>query len=109
MCYTMYLNHGNGGGRKIGGKVNRLSDLAGIVDADVYIHGHTHTPIVYRDRFIRVNYGNSSAAYTDRLFVNIASSLDYGGYGARQAYSPSSTETPTIYLDGHERKMYAKI
>ena len=39
--YTAYVTHGSGGGRKEGGKVNRLADLASIVDADIYIHAHT--------------------------------------------------------------------
>lgn len=48
--YSIYVNHGNGGGRKIGGKINRLADYAQIVDADVYVCGHTHSPAVFKDR-----------------------------------------------------------
>lgn len=49
--YSIYVNHGNGGGRKIGGKINRLADYAQIVDADVYVCGHTHSPAVFKDCF----------------------------------------------------------
>lgn len=41
--YTIFATHGSGGGRKEGGKVNRLADLSAIVDADIYIF--TLTPI----------------------------------------------------------------
>ena len=43
--YTCYCSHGSGGGKREGGKVNRLADLASIVDADIYIHAHTHLPV----------------------------------------------------------------
>ena len=44
--YTIYCTHGSGGGRKEGAKAIRLADMANIVDADVYIHSHTHLPMV---------------------------------------------------------------
>ena len=57
--YTAYVTHGSGGGRKEGGKVNRLADLACIVDADCYIHAHTHLPLIFKEAYFRVNAGNS--------------------------------------------------
>lgn len=107
--YTAYVTHGSGGGRKEGGKVNRLADLACIVDADIYIHAHTHLPLVFKESFFRVNSGNSSVALVDKLFVNTAASLNYGGYGDRQGYKPSSKRSPVIYLDGLKHDMYAKL
>ena len=108
-CYTLYVTHGSGGGRKEGGKVNRLADLASIVDADIYIHGHTHLPLVFKEAFYRVNSANSSVALTEKLFVNSAAFLTYGGYGDKQGYKPASTTSPTIYLDGTRRNMVAKL
>ena len=108
-CYTLYVTHGSGGGRKEGGKVNRLADLASIVDADIYIHGHTHLPLVFKEAFYRVNSANSSVALTEKLFVNSAAFLTYGGYGDKQGYKPASTTSPTIYLDGTKRNMVAKL
>lgn len=32
----------------------------------------------------------------ERLFVNVASALNYGGYGEKQGYKPSSKEYPMI-------------
>ena len=109
MLYTMYVTHGSGGGRKEGGKINRLADLASIVDADIYIHAHTHLPLVFRESFFRVSGSNSSVAQVEKLFVNTSSALSFGGYGDRQGYKPSSTTAPTIYLNGTEHKMWAKL
>ena len=105
--YTIYVTHGTGGGRKEGGKINRLVDLSAIVDADIYLMGHTHMPAIVRESFYRVSGSNSSVALVDKLFVNTASSLDYGGYGDAQGYKPSSKISPVIYLDGTKREAKA--
>lgn len=107
--YTMYITHGSGGGRKEGGKVNRLADLASIVDADIYIHGHTHLPLIFKEGFFRVSGSNSSVAMVDKLFVNTAATLNYGGYGDKAGFKPASKVSPVIYLNGTRRDMYAKL
>ena len=107
--YTVYVTHGSGGGRREGGKVNRLADLASIVDADIYIHAHTHLPLVFKESFFRVSGSNSSVALVDKLFVNTAAYLNYGGYGDRMGYKPSSKKSPVIYLHGLKHDMWAKL
>lgn len=107
--YTVYVTHGSGGGRKEGGKVNRLADLASIVDADIYIHAHTHLPLVFKESFFRVSGSNSSVALVDKLFVNTSASLDYGGYGDKAGFKPASKKSPVIYLDGLKHDMWAKL
>lgn len=107
--YTIYINHGSGGGRKEGAKAIRLADMASICDADVYIHSHTHLPMIMKEAFFRVDVQNRNVVDTTKLFVNTASNLRYGGYGAAQEYKPNSMDTPTIYLSGRERDMTAKL
>ena len=109
MTYTIFVNHGSGGGRKEGAKAIRLADMACIVDADVYIHSHTHLPMIFKQGMYRACLTNNSAALVDKLFVNTAAVLDYGGYGDVQEYKPASKDTPTIYLDGHRRRMTASL
>lgn len=109
MCYTIYTLHGSGGGRKEGGKANRLADMASIIDTDIYIHSHTHLPIIMRQAFHRVDYRNSTVALVDKLFVNTAANLNYGGYGEAGEFKPSSKETPVIYLSGTEKSFKAKL
>lgn len=109
ICYTVYCVHGSGGGRKEGGKVQRLVDLAGIVDADVYIMSHTHQPAVVKQAFFRVSAANSSVSKVDKLFVNTAAALEYGGYGELQSYKPASLDTPIIHLDGTRRRAVATL
>lgn len=107
--YTIYVTHGGGGGRKEGGKVIRLADLAGIVDADVYVHSHTHLPISFKESFIRPDVQHSTLVPVTRLFVNTSAALLYGGYGDRAGFKPNSTDTPVVYLDGTRRHLYARV
>lgn len=107
--YTIYVNHGSGGGRKEGAKAIRLADMASVCDADIYIHSHTHLPMVMKQGFYRVNNQHGAIMNVTKLFVNTASNLDYGGYGAAQEYKPNSKDTPVIYLDGSTRNAVAKL
>lgn len=109
MCYTIYMLHGSGGGRKEGAKAIRLADMASICDADIFIHSHTHLPMIMKQGFFRVDTANSAVANCTKLFVNTSSNLKYGGYGEAQEFKPNSQDTPTIYLDGTKKHAMAKL
>lgn len=98
--YTLYYTHGSGGGRKAGGKINRLLDYANIVDADVYVCCHTHMPAVAKMEYFRPCPQTCTVARVEKTFVNTASALTYGGYGDRQGYAPASNAYPVIELHG---------
>ena len=108
-CYTIYTLHGSGGGRKEGAKAIRLADMASIIDADIYIHSHTHLPMIMKQAYHRVSWSNSSVALVDKLFVNTASNLNYGGYGEAGEFKPNSKETPVIYLNGSKKTFEARL
>ena len=107
--YTIYTLHGSGGGRKEGAKAIRLADMASIIDADIYIHSHTHLPMVMRQAFYRIDVSSSTVTLVDKLFVNTAANLNYGGYGEAGEFKPSSKETPVIYLSGRKKAFKAKL
>ncbi len=109
ICYTGYILHGSGGGRKEGGKVNRLADMANIIDVDFYIHSHTHLPVIMKQAFFRIDRRNNTVAIVDHLFVNTASNLNYGGYGEYGEFKPNSKETPVIYLNGRKKQYEARL
>lgn len=109
ICYTVYVLHGSGGGRKEGAKAIRLADMASIVDTDIYIHSHTHLPMVMKQGFHRIDTKNSTVALVDKLFVNTAANLNYGGYGEAQEFKPTSKDTPTIYLGGTKKTYEARL
>lgn len=109
MLYTMYVTHGNGGGRKDGGKIQRLADYATICDADIYIAGHTHLGASFKKGFARANPTQSSITYGTHLFVNTCSSLEYGGYGERGGFDVPCLDRPIITLNGTRKEMRATI
>lgn len=86
-----------------------MADMANIVDADIYIMGHTHLPMVMKQGFYRVDRLNCSATMVNKLFVNTSSMLNYGGYGETFQYKPSSKDCPVIYLGGKKRSMDARL
>lgn len=109
MLYSIYCVHGAGAGKREGSKLNRLADLANIIDADIFLHSHVHLPMIMRNSYFRVDTRKCTTHKVDRLFLNTSSSLDYGGYGEAQSYKPNSLETPLIILDGHKRGMRAVL
>lgn len=109
VLYTAFVCHGNGGGRKEGGKIQRLVDLSTICDADLYLCGHTHLPAMLKDGFARPNPGNSSITYGTRLYVNTSAKLDWGGYGEVGSFKVPCKDTPIIHLSGTHKEMRATI
>lgn len=109
VAYTIFCSHGNGGGKKEGGKIQRLVDLSTIVDADIYVVGHTHLPALLKDSFARPNMANSSITYGTRLYINTSAKLNYGGYGETGGFKPPCTDTPIIHLSGTRKEMRATI
>ena len=109
IVYSFYVTHGSGGGRKEGAKAIRLADMASIIDTDIYVHGHTHLPMVMKQAFFRTDMSNGVVKKVDKLFVNTSAQLDYGGYGEAMEFKPSSKECPVIYISGLAKQFSAKL
>lgn len=106
VSYTAYVTHGsNSTCREVSSKINRLTQLSDIVDADLYISAHSHLPAVFRGGFMRVDRESHKAYKVEHLFVNAASALDYSRYAELQGYAPSSSVYPVISLNGSARDM----
>lgn len=109
ILYTLYVTHGNGGGRKVGGKVQRLADYALVCDADIYIAGHSHLGVSFKEGFDRPSPANNSITHGQHLFVNTCGGMDGGGYGERGGFPPPDLDRPIIYLNGTRKEMRATI
>lgn len=109
ILYRIYATHGAGGGRKQGGKINRLADLTYICEADIYIHSHTHLPAVFMDGYCRPNSARSTVTEHNRLFVNTGANLEYGGYAERKGFPPAALANPVITLSGRQEWMRGAI
>lgn len=107
--YTVYISHGSRGGRKIGGKANALADEALICDADIFFIGHTHTPLIFKDRFFRQTSCSGGIEAVERVFVNTSASLNWGGYAAKAGYQPASKSNPVVWLNGSKREIKVEM
>lgn len=107
--YSIYATHGSGGGRKEGAKAIRLADMASIIDADIYIHSHTHLPMVMKEDFYRADSSNCAAHKVSKLFVNTSAALTYGGYGQSYEFKPSSIHSPIIHLEAKNKRATATL
>lgn len=106
IIYSIYVNHGHGGGgRRAGSKINCLQDLGYVIDADVIIAGHTHMPATFRTSQMRCVPQKFSYVLHEQVFVNTASAIEYGGYGQRGGYQPPSNAYPIITLDPAVKKV----
>ena len=102
LVYSIYCNHGRGGGRRTGGKLNALEDMARIITADVYLMGHTHQPAVFRQQHY-IATPQCTISKREQVFVNTACFLDWdGSYGDRLGFIPNSKKMPVIHLDPAE-------
>lgn len=110
ICYTVYVTHGTGGGGRIGSKSNRVQDLQGIIDADIYIISHMHTPNAFKESYHRVDTRNNTVALVEKLFVISGAKLEWNGsYGEKKMLKPSSLVNPIIKLSGLKKSFVATL
>lgn len=109
MNYSGFMRHGSGGGGTAGSKANQLKKMSSVIDADFYVHAHTHQAITFSDLYYRASKHNWGFSEVERVYVNSASTLKYGGYGEDKGFSPCSTKNPVIHLSGTEHKIRVEI
>jgi len=107
--YTIFVTHGSGGGSTVGGKANKLEKASAICDADLFIISHTHTPITFKDSFIRCTPCADGVEVVERTYINTSSSLDYGGYGMKAMFRPASKSNPVAILDGTVKNISVSV
>jgi hypothetical protein len=106
--YDVYLRHGTGGGSTMGAAVNRLERQERIIDADIYVSGHTHTQVAF-PKNIFVPNGRGGFSRRKRLFVCSGSFLAYEDYAAAAGLPPAHIGAPRIYMSGSRHDMHASV
>lgn len=91
---TIWAHHGFfGGGRKKGGKVNNLEDIASGYLADIYITGHSHDLFATSTLQMSIATSGKQVYTKKKIFVNTGTFLNTittqsEGYSERKAYTP---------------------
>lgn len=102
--------HGYGGGRKTGGKINRLEDMQQTVIADLYIMSHTHKPISTKSCIYIPYYQSKTLTKEEMYFLMTNSFLESdGGYGEKMGFPPSNTSITEAQLSGIKKKIKVMI
>ena len=110
MVYTIFGRHGSGGGKAIGGKANNLVDMSNVAIADLYIMGHTHTPMSTKKCIFIPDYGNKTLNLREMHYLMTNSFLEYeNSYGETAGFHPASTSITEAILSGTERKIKVVI
>lgn len=98
--------HGYGGGRKSGGKINRLEDMSQVVIADMYLMSHTHKPISTKNCIYMPYYQSKALSKQEMYYLMTNSFLESdGGYAEKMGFPPSNTSITEARLDGAKKKI----
>jgi predicted phosphodiesterase len=108
--YTLFVSHGNGGGKFTGSSVNRYEQYsANYEGVDVFYFGHSHKPFVTKPNKIYVNAQKGLIKRRNTIVTTGASWLAYGGYPVRNLMSPAHEADPdqpmtTVFSAKHSKK-----
>lgn len=100
VTYQIAGYHGSAGGRKPGGKANRLKEMSSIMLADLYIMSHAHEKIITDGLIFVPDEQHRILVEKELNYLLTNSFLKYGDYGASGGYNPSNTSTTEAILDG---------
>ena len=98
---TFWLHHGWFSGRKMGGKVNQLSDVSAGYEADVYIAGHSHDLFATTTEKISLPVRGLEPIKTKKIFINSGTFLETtsngsSSYSEQKAYSVAKIGTARL-------------
>ena len=92
----------------MGAAVNRLEKQERIIDADIYVSGHTHTQVCFpKNIFVPNDQGGYSRR--KRLFVCSGSFLAYEDYAATAGFPPAHIGAPRIFLGGERWDVHGSV
>jgi len=107
----IFLTHGFGGGRKYGGKINKIQDFAQFVDADIYLCGHFHTYVPIENLAIGLSR-NGTLKKRSRWFILASSYYEiYNGvdnYASRVVYQAQPTGMIKMEICGPD-EIYVRL
>jgi hypothetical protein len=103
--YKVFVRHGTGNGQSLAG----LEKGANVVDADVYITGHTHKVGVTANDVFVLDETGERLERRHRYFTSSGSFLALERYAAQRGYAPTRLGAPRIFLDGTRRDVRISV
>lgn len=104
---VLYWHHGRGSGRTSGGKLKMLQDMTAVVDADVYVVGHTHEIVDAPGVVLSVNRrGKLRLVAREQLFLNSGTYLKTYNERKRPQQAGQYNEGAVAATDYGEKAAY---
>lgn len=94
----IYAKHNANNGTKTSSSINSLEAMANIVDADIYIGAHTHTPVVFVKPYSIGLSRSKTMKQKVRAFVNGGADLGYADYAEKKSYEPKSIALVSVIV-----------
>ena len=104
----LYAEHGTGGGRYTGAKLNAIQMDGKFIDAEIYCRGHVHEKVASINPCLSITTrGNPAWVETSRVFVLTGSFLrtyhfdpetPYSTYAERMSYPATAIGSPEIHI-----------
>lgn len=101
--YSAYFQHGNGGGRQKGGKLNMVVRMTEVVDADMFTSSHVHDPMFTPLKSFKVNYELKRCEPHIQYCMISNAWQYYGGYGQTHGFRPAPNTIIYYRLDGKQK------
>lgn len=101
--FDIFCTHSNVGGRKGGAKLNRLEDMIGHIDADIYLMAHAHIKltasrsVLFVDQRLNLTHKKRVMAVTGSFFNGYAQ--DVPSYIEKMGYPPTSTGSVKLMIN----------
>lgn len=103
---TLYIHHGNGGGKLAGAKAGALERWPLAYDADIYAMGHTHTKLVLQKRRAGLSAKRNRVEDHTQIMVNVGAYLDgTEGYAERAGMLPQAMGPVELWFWPAERRV----
>ena len=111
---TLFLDHGHGLGRRLGSKINKVTDFPRHIEADVYGMGHVHRTAIASGTRLRhsAKFRHNKIVHKPLLFLLTGSYYDgytegQSGYAERLALPPDRIGCVKILFDRKQKSMEA--
>jgi predicted phosphodiesterase len=102
VLYTLYVLHGACTGKSAGAPLDFAQDLEHTVDADCYLVGHAHRPVVSAKSFFRLDIRTGRVRCVRHVFVMSGSAVAWGGSEQSKGLPPSVPVLPYVRLSGEK-------
>lgn len=104
--YAIAATHGAGNGMYVGSSANKAERFGMAIDGlDLLLLGHTHKPVTFPARKLKINQQNAKVIPVQFKVVVATSWLNYGGYAAQKLFPPTAMEQSQIILSAYGKNI----